>query len=54
MRTWLLITLQRYGGMKMYLWGKKMQQIYTPFKLVGYKREKTCFSYLRNKVLVMA
>lgn len=30
MRTWLLITLQRYGGMKMYLWGKKMQQIYTP------------------------
>lgn len=30
MRTWLLITLQMYGGMKMYLWDKKMQQFYTP------------------------
>lgn len=44
-----LITLQRYGGLKMYLWDKKVQQFYTPLKWNGLKIEKPCFSYLRNK-----
>lgn len=38
MRTWLLITLQRYGGWKEYLGYEKGMAILSPFKMECYKK----------------
>lgn len=38
MRTWLLITLQRYGGWKEYLGNEKGMAILSPFKMECYKK----------------
>jgi len=43
MRTWLLITLQRYGGWKEYLGYEKGMVILYPFKMKWYKKEKASF-----------
>ncbi len=43
MRTWLLITLQRYGGWKEYLGYEKGMVILYPFKMKWYKKEKALF-----------
>lgn len=49
MRTWLLITLQRYGGWKEYLGYEKGMVILYPFKMKWYKKKKPCFSSMRSK-----
>ena len=49
MRTWLLITLQRYGGWKEYLGYEKGMVILYPFKMKWYKKKKPRFSSMRNK-----
>lgn len=51
MRTWLLITLQRYGGWKEYLGYEKGMAILSPFKMECYKKEKALLLMIEKQGL---
>lgn len=51
MRTWLLITLQRYGDLKEYLGYEKSVVILSPFKMERYKKEKALLLMIEKQGL---